>query len=74
MTIKTKVKTIITASGQTYRSVAPAFDLTEAAAATKLGRGLHSIEDLIKLCDYCKATITITLSDGTVIKLTKDDI
>lgn len=68
------VKKILKATKLTYRKAAPAFDCTESASMAKFSRGLLNTDDLIKLCDYCQAELTIKTTDGTVIPLTKDDI
>lgn len=74
MSIKEKIKTVVTASGNNYHSVAPAFETTPEKAAVKLSRGIKKIDDLIKLCHYCNATLVMECKDGSIIPLNIDDI
>lgn len=74
MSINNKVKMIMAAADINGRQLGPALGLNPQAATTKITRGIKSINDLIKICDYCGADLTITTKDGTVIRLTIDDI
>lgn len=74
MSVDNKIKMIMAATNISGRQLGPALGLNPQAATTKISRGIKSIEDLIKICDYCGADLTITTKDGTVIRLTIDDI
>lgn len=74
MSIRAKQRTIVNASGNTYSSVAPAFNVSPQVSSAKLGRGLKSIEDWIRLCDYCETRIFMECKDGTIIPLTIEDL
>lgn len=72
--INDKIKMILVSSKVKPPMLANAFNLTPKAASTKMSKGIYSINDLIKVCDYCGADLTITTKDGTVIRLNIDDI
>jgi len=74
MSVDNKIKMIMAAANISGRQLGPALGLNPQAATTKISRGIKSVEDLIKICDYCGADLTITTKDGTVIHLTIDDI
>lgn len=74
MSVENKIKMIMAATNISGRQLGPALGLNPQAATTKISRGITSIKDLIKICDYCGADLTITTKDGTVIRLTIDDI
>lgn len=74
MSLDNKIKTILANADISSRQLAPALGISAQGAANRISRGITNIKDLIKICDYCGATITITTKDGTVIRLTIDDI
>lgn len=74
MSIDNKIKTILANADISSRQLAPALGISEQGAANRISRGVTSIKDLIKICDYCGATITITTQDGTTINLGINDI
>lgn len=74
MSIDNKIKTILANADISSRQLAPALGISAQGAANRISRGITSIKDLIKICDYCGADLTITTKDGTVIRLTIDDI
>lgn len=74
MSIKSKQIIITRSANLSYRDCGEAFDISQEAASVKLARGLTKISDFIKLCEYCKAEITIKLQDGSVLTLTTKDI
>ena len=74
MSIHEIQRTVIKKSGNTYRSVAPAFNVSSETSASKLGRGLRTIDDWIRLCDYCETRIFMECKDGTIIPLTIEDL
>ncbi|WP_418562933.1 hypothetical protein [Phascolarctobacterium faecium] len=74
MSIDNKIKTILANADISSRQLAPALGISAQGAANRISRGITSIKDLIKICDYCEAKLTITTKDGTVIPLTISDI
>ena len=74
MSIDNKIKTILANADISSRQLAPALGISSQGAANRISRGITSIKDLIKICDYCEAKLTITTKDGTVIPLTISDI
>lgn len=74
MGLDNKIKTVITAAGLSGRQLAPLFNSTPEVAAVKISRGVKKIDELIRICDFCGATICIKAKDGTVIPLTVEDL
>ena len=74
MSIKTKTDIILKYAGITGRGLAAAFNCPAQTIANKVARGLVRIDDLIRLCHACKASLTITTKDGVQIPLTVADI
>lgn len=74
MAMNNKIKMILASAGLNGRQLAGLFNSTPEVAATKISRGVKKIDELIKICDYCGAKITITTKDGTVVTLTLEDI
>lgn len=74
MAINDKIKMIMASAGVNGRQLADAFKCPPQTATNKITRGIKSIDDLVIICDYCGAKITITTKDGAVIPLTFDDI
>ncbi|WP_455655867.1 hypothetical protein [Phascolarctobacterium sp.] len=74
MSLDNKIKTILANADISSRQLAPALGISAQGAANRISRGITNIKDLIKICDYCGADLTITTKDGTVIRLTIDDI
>ncbi len=74
MSVAKKIQMVITSAGLNNRKMSGAFKCSENTAAAKFQRGIKSIDDLILICDYCEAQLTITTKDGTVIPLTISDI
>ena len=72
--LKEKVKMILASKNYSYRDTAPAFNGNAEVAAVKLSRGIKSLSDFVKLCDYCEAEVAVTLNNGTIIRITKEDI
>ena len=74
MSLDNKIKTILANADISSRQLAPALGISAQGAANRISRGITNIKDLIKICDYCGADLTITTKDGTVIRLNIDDI
>ena len=74
MSIDSKIRMIMAAAGVNGRSVAPAFGCTPQSAATKINRGIKTVNDLIKLCDFCGAKLQLVSKDGSIFALTMDDL
>ena len=74
MSLDNKIKTILANADVSSRQLAPALGISAQGAANRISRGITSIRDLIKICDYCEAKIAITTKDGTVIPLAVSDI
>lgn len=74
MSIKSKTKTLLTVSNVTPRQLAPALGTAEQTAVNRISIGITKIEDLVKIVDFCGASIAITTKDGTVIPLTLEDL
>lgn len=74
MSLDNKIKTILANADISSRQLAPALGISAQGAANRISRGITNIKDLIKICDYCGAELTITTKDGTVIRLNIDDI
>lgn len=74
MSIKKKVDIVMVGAGMTGRGLASAFGCPAQTIANKVARGLVRIDDLIKLCNACGASLTITTKDGVQIPLTVADI
>lgn len=74
MTIKDKTKALLTFASVKPQDLAEALGVTPATARNRISLGITSISDLIKICTYCEAKLTITTKDGAVIPLTIDDI
>ena len=74
MQLDAKIKSVITSAGLSGRQLAPLFNSTPEVAATKISRGVKKIDELIRICDFCGAEITIKTKNGMTIPLTIDDI
>ncbi len=74
MAINDKIRMVMTAAKVSGRGLAPAFGTSEGTAAMKVSRGIKSISDLVTICNFCGATLTITTKDGAVIPLTLADL
>ena len=72
--MKEKVKMILASKWYSAAALVNVFNCTPQRASTKVTRGIKTINDLILICDFCNAQISITLENGTVIKLDKSDI
>lgn len=74
MSVANKIQVIISSAGLNNRKIAPAFGCSENTSAAKFQRGINKIEDLVKIVNFCGASIAITTKDGTVIPLTLEDL
>ena len=74
MSINDKIRMVMTSAKVSGRQLSEAFGTSQGTAAMKVSRGIKSISDLVTICDYCGATLTITTKDGTVIPLTLADV
>ncbi len=74
MSVANKIQMIISSAGLNNRKIAPAFGCSENTSAAKFQRGINKIEDLVKIVNFCGASIAITTKDGTVIPLTLEDL
>lgn len=74
MSVTSKIKMVMTSAGVSGRQLCKAFGTSEQTAAMKVSRGIKSIEDLVRIVEYCGAKLTITTKDGTAIPLTLDDL
>lgn len=74
MTLANKIQMIISSAGLNNRKMSAAFGCSENTAAAKFQRGIKSIDDLVKIVDYCGGKITITTKDGTAIPITLEDV
>lgn len=74
MSVTSKIKMVMTSAGVSGRQLGKAFGTSEQTAAMKVSRGIKSIDDLIRIVDYCGGRLAMTTKDGTVIPLTLDDI
>ena len=72
--MKEKVKMILASKGYSAAALVNVFNCTPQSASTKVFRGIKTINDLILICDFCNAQVSITLENGTVIKLHESDI
>ena len=72
--MKDKIKMILSSKGYSAPALGEVFNCAPQSASTKVFRGIKTINDLILICDFCNAQISITLDNGTVIKLDKSDI
>ena len=74
MSVTDKIKMVMASAGISGRGLASAFDCTPQSASTKINRGVKSVDDLVKIVDFCGASIAITTKNGTVIPLTLEDL
>ena len=74
MSVDNKIKMVMASANATSRQLAGALGISEQGAANRISRGVTSIKDLIKICDYCGGRVQLVTKDGTVIPLTLDDI
>ena len=74
MAINDKIRMVMAAAKVSGRQLSEAFGTSQGTAAMKVSRGIKSISDLVTICDYCGASLTITTKDGTVIPLTITDL
>lgn len=74
MSVKDKVKTLLSYSGVKAMELAGPLDVAPGTAKNRISNGITSINDLLRIVDYCGAKITITTKDGAVIPLTIDDL
>ena len=73
MSITDKIKMVMVSAGVSGRGLGAALGCTPQSASTKINRGIKSIDDLIKIVDYCGGCVQLKTKDGTVIPLTIDD-
>lgn len=74
MALKHKINMIYNSLGYSSRDMAQALDVAPQTAANRLSRGITNINDIIKICAYCGASLTVNTKDGTIIPLTIEDI
>lgn len=74
MSIKAKVKTLLACSAVSSSDLAEALEVTPATARNRISIGIKSIDDLVRICNYCNAELSIKAKDGTVITLNIDDL
>lgn len=74
MSVTKKLKALMSFSNVRSVDLAEPLGISYNAAANRLYRGVKSIDDLIKICNHCGASLTITTKDGVNIPLTIDDI
>lgn len=74
MSIKSKIKTLLSSSNVKPKELAPALNVAQQTAINRLSTGITSISDLIRICNYCGASLTITTKEKTIIPLTIEDI
>lgn len=74
MSVAKKIQMVISSAGLNNRKMSAAFGCSENTAAAKFQRGIKSIDDLVKIVNFCGGSITITTKDGTAIPLTLEDV
>ena len=74
MSIKQKIKALLNVSNVQPKELAEALNVSELTAVNRVSLGFRSISDLVRTCEHCNATLTITAKDGTVIPITIDDL
>ena len=74
MGISNKIQMIISSAKLNNRKMAGAFHTSENTAAAKFQRGIVRIDDLIRICDYCDAKISIETKEGVIINLSLEDL
>lgn len=74
MSVTDKLRALMELSGVKGVDLAEALGVSYNSASNRMYKGVKRIDDLIKICDKCEAKISITAKDGTVIRLTIDDI
>ena len=74
MSVAKKIQMVISSAGLNNRKMSAAFGCSENTAAAKFQRGIKSIDDLVKIVNFCGGSVTITTKDGTTIPLTLEDV
>ena len=74
MSVTDKVRSVMQLAGVKGVDLASVLGVSYNSAATKIYRGIRSVDDLIKIVDACGATLTINTKDGAVIPLTLADL
>ena len=74
MSVKQKIKALLSVSGVQPKDLGEALGVSEATAVNRVSLGFRSISDLVKTCERCGASLTITAKDGTVFNLGVDDL
>lgn len=74
MGVTDKLRALMGLAGVKGVDLAEALGVSYNAASNRMYKGVKRIDDLIKICDKCGATLAITAKDGTVFTLTLDDI
>ena len=74
MSVAKKIQMVISSAGLNNRKMSAAFGCSENTAAAKFQRGIKSVDDLIKIVNFCGGSITITTKDGIAIPLTLEDV
>ena len=69
-----KIKIVMVSAGVSGRQLAAAFGISPQSATTKISRGVKNIDDLLRLCSACGASLTITTKNGITIPLTLEDV
>ena len=74
MTVTDKVKAFMAISNVKGVDLVNALGVSYNAASNRIYKGITRVDDLIKICTACGAEISITAKDGTVFRLTLDDL
>lgn len=74
MSIKGKIKTLLACTEVSSSELAVPLGVTAATARNRISLGIKSIDDLVRICDYCGGELSIKAKDGTVIALNINDL
>ena len=72
--ISNKLKSLMQYAGKKEVELASLYGIKSQSMNNKFSRGSFSAEDLIRICDFCGATLTCTMPDGHTITLDTSDI
>lgn len=71
--IKDKLNALLSLSGKTKVELAQYYGITPQAMQNKFTRGSFSAEDLIKICNFCGASVFLLSGDGQKLILDMQD-
>ena len=74
MSIANKIRALMKLRGYKTKDLADAMGCTSASISNKMSRDSFTAADLVKIAEALDCGLSFTLSDGTEIRLTADDL